>query len=343
VNELTHRQRAVLGIVVATHVKTGRPVGSEALAEYYEEALSPATIRNVLHELEELQFISQPYHSAGRVPTDKGYRCYVDDLMSRDQIEPHVASIVAREYRSPCDNIESLLERTATILSDLSVQAGLIMFPDFEALVLKRVELTWLGRSHLLVVWVTESGFVQNRVIETKADIPDKELGRLSGFLTQELDGMLLDEVLPYLDRKAKEVTDARYTLYQTGRALLSEVFHTHRGRKLSVDGSRHILEQPEFQNLEKSRRLFHVLERGEILLDLLRADLEREGVQVHIGVEHNCSDIWDCSFVTARYQLNRRTIGTLGVMGPRRMQYGRIVPLVDYVARRLGETLEKW
>ena len=341
--DLKERQEEVLKIIVGQYVKTANPVGSRAIAKYFHHELSPATIRNEMHDLEERDFIRQPHTSAGRVPTDKGYRYYVDHLMHETKVPPHIATLIAREYRNRMDNIDALVERTSKILSALSEQAGLVTFPAFEGLVLKRVELTSLGRNHLLVVWVTNNGFVQNRVIDMKEEIPNEELVRINTFLNQELSEMLLAEVKLYLAQKLEQAQDSLRSLYQTARFIVFESFPKTEDRRLALEGSRYILEQPEFQNWEKSHRLFKMIESKESLLDLVQGNLEREGVQVQIGVEHHCNDIWDCSFVTAHYRINQRTVGTLGVLGPRRMQYDRIVSLVDYVSRRLGEVLEQW
>ncbi|MBI3999580.1 MAG: heat-inducible transcription repressor HrcA [Candidatus Omnitrophica bacterium] len=342
-DDLKERQKQVLQIIVSTYVKTVNPVGSRAIAEHYHNELSPATIRNEMHDLEERAYIAQPHTSAGRVPTDKGYRYYVDHLMSEPKVAPHVAALVAREYREQIDNIETLIERTSKIISTLSEQASLVVFPTFEELILKRIELASLGRQHLLVVWVTDSGLVQDQVMNMKEDIPAEELARISRFLNLELTGMLLAQVQPYLIEKFQHAQDSLRTLYQMAHAIVSESFPKTKQKRMAVEGSRYILEQPEFQDWEKSRRLFIMLETKDVLSDLVCGNSDCSGVRVQIGFEHQCADIWDCSVVTAQYRVHQRTVGTLGVLGPRRMQYERVVSLVDYVSRRFGEALEQW
>jgi heat-inducible transcriptional repressor len=340
---LTRRQRDLLGVIVATHVKTGKPVGSGTLAKHCEGEVSSATIRNEMHLLEELDLVTQPHTSAGRAPTDKGYRYYVDHLMLEQNLAPHVASVVAREYRSECENIESLVSRTSRLLSDFSAQVGFVTFPDFGSLVLKRIELSWVKQGHLLVVLVAGNGFVQNRVIQTDQNIPMEDLQRISRFLNQALEGIFLDEVSQYLDRYVDEQGEGPKHLYRVARSIVLEFLPRELQRKISLEGSRHVFEQPEFRSAEKSKRLFRALEEREPLLDLIETDMNRDGVQVHIGLENECEDIQDCSFVVTRYRLNQRTVGGLGVIGPRRMPYGDIVSLVDFVSRRLGEALEQW
>src|SRR3989338_6949488 len=240
-----------------------------------------------MHDLEEQAYITQPHTSAGRVPTDKGYRYYVDHLMPEPKVAPHVAALVAREYRERIDNIETLIERTSKIISTLSEQASLIVFPTFEELILKRIELASLGRQHLLVVWVTDSGLVQNQVMDMKEDIPVEELARISRFLNQELTGMLLAEVRPYLVENLQRTQDSLLTLYQMAHPIVSESFPKTKQKRMAVEGSHYILEQPEFQDWEKSRRLFTMLETKGVLSDLVCGDSNCPGVRVQIGLEH--------------------------------------------------------
>ena len=342
-DDLKERQKELLRIIVSTYVKSASPVGSRTIAKCYQNELSPATIRNEMHDLEEQDYIKQPHTSAGRIPTDKGYRYFVDHLIPEMKVPPHVVALVAREYRSQMDNVETLIERTSRILSALSAQAGLVVFPTFEGLVLKSLELTSLGRQHLLVVWVTENGFVQNRVIDMKEEIPEGELLRINRFLNQELKGMLLEQVQSYLMEKLEQAHDSLRTLYRAAHSIVLDSFPRTEHRRLSVEGSRYILEQPEFQDWEKSRGLFKTLETRKFLMDLISGSFEGSGVQVKIGGEHHCEDIWDCSFVTTQYRVNQRSVGTIGILGPRRMEYDKIISLVDFVSRRFGEALEQW
>lgn len=338
---LTNRQNDILRVIVSLYVKTVTPVGSRTIAKFYHDAMSPATIRNEMHDLEEKGYIQQPHTSAGRIPTDKGYRHYVDHLMLEIAVPPHVAALVAREYREQMDNMDALFERTSKILSSLSEQAGLVIFPIFEGLTLKRIELTQLSGKHLLVVWVTSNGFVQNKLINSH-EIPTTDLERINRVLNEELNGVLMSEVKKHLLEKLN-AQNAFPRLYQSAQTIVKESLPNSQNRRLALEGSRFILDQPEFQDWEKSRRLFKTLEEKEFLTDLVQNQTDHEGVNVQIGLEHHCEDIWDCSFVTAQYRVHQKVIGSLGVLGPRRMPYERVISLVDYVSRRFGEALEQW
>ncbi len=343
-NNLSQRLRNLLEIMVSTYIKTGRPVGSEMISQSFHENLSSATIRNEMHVLEEAGFIEQPHTSAGRIPTDSGYRYYVDYLMPERPVAPHVTTIVAREYRSTHDGIESLVERTSKILSELSIQAGFITFPDSSSLVLSRIEIAKIGKSHLLVVWMMGNGFVHNRTIEIKDEIPADDLKRMSEFLNSETKNLPLGQIRSHLaERLFRASGSLLYALITQVLLIVDLTFPDPKARRIAIDGSRHILDQPEFQDPEKSRKFFRALEQREIMMDMLEEDSQKQGVCVRIGVENSCVDVQDCSFVTSCYRLNEQVVGNLGVVGPRRMAYSHMVGLVDHIARRLSETLEQW
>lgn len=340
---LAKRAEHILGIIVLTYLEQGRPVASETIAERYDESLSSATIRNVMHELDELGFIRQPHTSAGRIPTDQGYRYYVDQLLGDPEVPTHVEAVVLREYRLEKDSVESLVERTSKMLSDLSVQTGFVMFPKFDRLKLSQVELTPLGKKHVLVVWVAENGLVQNQAVQLEEPLLPQEVKSLTDLLNRELAGLFLDAVPGYLDQKSAEVSDSLRSLYRRACAVVKRGFPQETSEKLVLEGSRHILDQPEFRDSQKSKRIFRVIENHSTLLELLRGDLTEGGVRVRIGGENVIHEMQDCAVVTARYEVNREPVGGLGVLGPTRMAYGRVISLVDFVARKFGEALEAW
>jgi len=341
VNELTDRQNEVLGILVGIYTRNGKPVGSQRIAEGERMGLSSATIRNVMHSLEECGLIEQPHLSAGRIPTDRGYRYYVDHLMKETSVPPHVASMVAREYRSRGDNLENLVEKTSEILSELSVQAGFVVFPHFESLAFNRIQLAPLSSKRILVVWIAGNGFVENHTVELEESMPDEELNRISVFLNREFQGLYLDELKHHLDEKVRTAVGPSLSLYQRALGIVSKGFPALAARRISIKGSHHLLDQPEFLDSERSHRLFRVLKTPDSLLRLLGCTVDTEGVHVHIGVENQDDDVCDCSLVAASYHVRDRYVGNLGILGPKRMRYDQAVSLVDYVSRRFGEALE--
>ena len=196
---LTERQREVLTIIVDTYVRSACPVGSKMVAESCLTNVSSATIRNEMGTLEEYGYITHPHISAGRTPTDKGYRFYVNTLLAEKSIEPPEASLIAREYRQKVKNIEELIERTSKILSFLTEQTGLILYPSQKELVLKRIELIPYGCRHLLVIWATTTGIVQSKMVNMEEEVQSEELIQLTRFLNAELVNKCFDEILSHL------------------------------------------------------------------------------------------------------------------------------------------------
>jgi len=343
VEELKKRQKEVLGIIVDTYVETVNPVGSKAIAQRFHDQFSSATIRNEMQNLETLAYITHPHTSAGRIPTDKGYRYYVDHLMSEPKVNDQDLKQIDEEYKSKMLNMETLIKRTCRILSTLSFQAGIVSFPLFEELTLKRVELTSLGSHYIHVVWLTENGFIQDRVVDMKEEISEEDLLRLSRFLNEELRGMLLHDIDSYLKGKLENAQDSLRQLFVMAQTIISSGFPKAHLPDFHVEGSHHVLNQPEFRDWQKSRQLFTALDQADWLADVMENTVRAPGVRVRIGTENACPDLWDCSVIMTHYSVQQRPVGTLGILGPRRMSYQRLVSLVDHVAQRFGEVLEQW
>lgn len=342
-DQLKQRQQEVLGMIVDTYVKTINPVGSRTIARHFREELSPATIRNEMQDLEALDYITHPHTSAGRVPTNKGYRYYVDHLLSSPGIDPRHAEWINQELLKQIDNVETLIERTSKILSTLSEYAAIVSFPSFEELILKRVELTPIGRQSVLIVWVAENGFVQDRVIDMHEELLEEDIEHLNRFLNQELKGILLSGVKTYLARKLEEAHDSLRVLYETAQKVVSAGFPELSRKRICVEGVHQVLAQPEFQNWEKTKRFLKVFDEKDSLSNLVEISPRSSGLRIQIGAEHRCEDIWDCSVVSTEYFINRKPAGTLGILGPRRMSYARAAALVMYMAQRFDEIWEEW
>ncbi len=339
---LTERQREILSVVVNAYVETACPVGSKMVTARYSDDLSSATIRNEMALLEAQGYITHPHTSAGRIPTDKGYRFYVDTLLKEKPIEPSEAGLIAREYRQKVKGIEELIERTSKILSFLTEQAGLVLYPSPRELVLKRLELISYGHAHLLVIWATTTGIVQSKMVDMEEEIESEDLARLSRFLNAELTGKNFGEILLHLGTCFANAKDFLARQYSKAQRIVSQTFEIEDERKLSLDGSRFVLKQPEFrEDAAKAKTFFRALETKEALQEVLRENLAPGEIRVRIGSENSQKEIWDCTLVTTQYYFQNRSLGTLGVFGLKRMPYGRIIPLVDYIARRFSEALE--
>jgi len=342
-NELTERQKTILSVIVTLYTQTVSPVGSKVIADRYLKHTSSATVRNEMAGLEQMGYINHPHTSAGRVPTDKGYRYYVDSLNESRGVDSAEAGLIAREFRQQVKSIEELIERTSKVLSFLTEQAGVVVYPTGAELALKRLQLIPHARHHLLVVLVATTGIVQSKIVDLEEEIPEEDLNRLSQFLNTELSGRLFVDIPAYLSLRFSDMQDAAVRKFQFVRDFIQNVFKSSGERKVYVDGSRFVLKQPEFRSdARKTRLFFRALENKEEFLNVFDEPLEPGEVRVRIGRENLQEEIWDCALVTARYHAQNRPLGALGVLGPKRMPYGRVISLVEHISRRLSDAFEE-
>ncbi|GAB4262652.1 MAG: heat-inducible transcriptional repressor HrcA [Deferrisomatales bacterium] len=340
---LSARDRQILAAIVEEYVQTAEPVGSRHLTKKYRLGVSPATVRNVMADLEELGFLAQPHTSAGRKPTDRGYRYYVDSLM---QTSPPSSGERRRLRRtiaaSKTGDVEEMLETTSRTLSALARQVGVVVAPRLESSVFRHIDFVWLRPSRVLVVLVSRSGAVYHRPVEAPEVGSQAELDKMANYLNGVLHDLPLWEVREkILSEMATEraVYDSllRRAL-QLGRRALEE--NPQKGDVFVGDPSA-LLEQPEFSDVSRMRGIFEAFEKKGLVLKLLDRAFEGPGLQVSIGQENPVADFRDCSLVSATYSREGRVLGTLGVIGPTRMPYSRVAGLVEYTARLLGEVFE--
>jgi len=338
--ELTERSRHILEAIIDDYIESGEPVGSRAVVRRHNLALSPATIRNVMADLEDLGFLASPHTSAGRIPTEKGYRYYVDCLLQ-------VRDLTRQEKRridSQCQfggDLDQMLQETGKALSTLSNYAGIVMAPRFTSTVFKQIEFVRLSSGRILVVFVSQSGLVQNKLIEADPSLTQRDLEQISNYLNQTLSGLSISDVrsrITHEMQQEKALYDQliRRAYELSGAALQGEV-----EGKVFIEGASSFLDQPEFADLDQMKRLLRAFEQKNTLIELLDRSQQASGVQIFIGSESNLSQIEGCSLVTASYRNVHGTIGTLGVIGPSRMPYSKVIPIVDYTARMISRLLE--
>lgn len=339
---LEERGRKVLEAVVSNYIQTGEPVGSRTITKKYGFGLSPATIRNIMADLEDLQFLTHPHTSAGRIPTDLGYRYYVDVLMETASTQDIEGEIKAK-LQSPDSDIKSLLSETSRMLSSLTHYAGLVMTSRVPDTLIRRVQFIRLGYDRVLVVLVTANGMVQNKFIEVDKDLSQDDLDQLAARLNKHLETLNLRELREHL---VEEMQGAR----KSYTSMLEKVFSpdadpdsAERGETLFLGGLSEIMTQPEFaNNIDKLKALYHTFEERYHLIRLLDRSLDAEGVQIFIGSENPFFEMKECSVVTASYSSHGRVVGALGVIGPTRMDYNRVIPVVNCTAKLLSKVMER-
>lgn len=339
--ELNDRSRKILEAIIEDYIEAAEPVGSRAVTRRHHLELSPATVRNVMADLEEMGFLISPHTSAGRIPTEKGYRFYVDSLLQVRQLSEAEEDRIRQQYRFKGLRTEELLQSAGKILSAISHYAGIVMAPRVASTYFRHIEFLRLSRERVLVVLVTQSGLVQNRIIQTDEAFLQSDLEQMSNYLNRILKGLTIQEVKARLaEEMAKEKALYDRLLrraLQFSRAAVGEEF----GDQVYIEGAANILEQPEFADLERMKRLFRAFEQKGRLMELLDKSQRAEGVRIFIGSETDYSDIEGCSLITASYSSQRGAVGTLGVIGPTRMPYSLVIPIVDYTARLVSQILE--
>ncbi|MFQ5881940.1 MAG: heat-inducible transcriptional repressor HrcA [Candidatus Methylomirabilales bacterium] len=337
---LTERQREVLRAIIQDYISSAEPVGSRSVARRYGFRLSPATIRNIMADLADLGYLAQPHTSAGRVPTDLGYRFYVDSLMDRRPLTRAEEGVIEKRFRPVRGELEELMREATKLLSGLSRSVGVVLAPRMDQLVVKRIEFVHLSGERILVVLITKSGQVQHKMVVLDEVILQEELNKIARLLNTLLEGMTLSRVRQLLVKKMAEEKAMYDELLCRALKLGQKSFEGEAEGEVYIGGTANIMHQPEFADIEKMRSIFAAFEGKSKLVKILDQCLVREGLAIIIGSENAVRELQRLSLVTAPYWCSEDLLGTLGVIGPTRMEYSKIIPLVDYTARLVSRYL---
>ena len=338
---LDDRRREVLRALIQLHVDTGEPVGSENLSRALHRALSPATLRNIMADLEALGYLDHPHTSAGRVPTDEGYRAYVDSLAGPRPLAASEAERIASELRSPDASVEQTMGRASHILSRLSRHVGFVLAPDIARASFRHVDLVQLGHPRILVVMVSATGLVTHKVIEVEERLTPSDLQACANYLNAHFAGLTLSEIRARLLELMREEKALYDSLLQNVVALGERAFALAEGDgSVYLDGTANIISQPGFEDLERMRALFRTFEEKSRLVRILNACIAGDGIRVLIGHENPDPELRDLSLVTASCHVEGAPGVGLGVLGSTRMEYAHVVSLVDHVARAVSDIL---
>ena len=350
------RGQAVLSAIIKEHLRTGEPVGSRTISDRFAHATgwSPATIRNVMGELEEAGLVEQPHTSAGRVPTDKGYRFYVDHMVGDARLSRADMAAIDRTLGLPAGEApragvrpDRLMERVSHLLSELSENVGIVVSPPLGDNRLQHIEFMQLADGRILVVLIFPSNVVQNKVIRVDYPFEQEELDRTARYLNAEFSGKSLQEIRAEILAMMRE-EQALYDRLLTNAVLLCERSlegEEAEAGEVYVDGASNIIAKPDFSDVERLRELFRTFEAKSRLVKILNECIAREAVfgDVHvvIGREHTAPSLQSCALITAPYRLGEGpAAGTLGVVGPVRIEYARMMAMVNYIARLVERVL---
>lgn len=342
IGELNERSREVFREIVEAFVLTGEPVGSRTLSRRLPHSLSPATIRNVMADLEEMGLLESRHTSAGRLPTDAGLRLFVDGLLEIGELTSDERQVIEAQCAAQGTTLSQALNEATTVMSGLAGCAGLVIAPKTDR-PLKHIEFVNLGDGRALVVLMTEDGIVENRLIDLPVGTPPSALIEAGNYLNARLVGRTVDEAVRNItseieDRRARiDVITTR--LVETGLATWTGEATTG---SLIVKGQSHLLDDiAAMSDLERVRNLFEALETQELTVRLLDLTRTGDGVQIFIGSENTLFDMTGCSMIVAPFTDKTSTVvGAIGVIGPTRINYSRIIPIVDYTARVVGRLI---
>ncbi|MCL1855542.1 MAG: heat-inducible transcriptional repressor HrcA [Clostridia bacterium] len=336
---IDERKFRILQAIIDDYILTAIPVGSRTISKKYETGLSSATIRNEMSDLEELGYLDQPHVSAGRVPSAKAYRLYVDQLLRQGAIQTQNQESIRRHFNDRARQMEDVIAHAAQVLSNLTHYTALVTSPKPMEMRIRNIQLVPVSSGNALVVIVTDSGIMRDTVIRVGEDMDADALYAISRMLTRELEGHTLSEARHILAAD-QEDTQRKQQMHAGIAELIGDVEKQHAKGRLAVGGSSNILNFPEYSDVEKAKAFLSILEGKEQLLDLLEKSGEM-AFAVRIGPETGIPELSDCSLVTATYRLGNHQQGALGVIGPIRMQYSHVLGVLGAVGNLLTQLLE--
>ena len=332
------RAQILLKTLVEQYISDGQPIGSRTLLQHSGLEVSSATIRNVMSDLERLGFIASPHTSAGRIPTQKGYRFFVDSLLTVKPLDNKEIQRIQHEFSTP--DPQELIKNAADMLSQLSQFAGVVMIPKRKAVTFKHLEFLPLSEKRILVIIVTTDGNVQNRIIMADKPYSTADLVQATNYFNHHFVGHTFDEVHQKLHEELKQMqTDINRLM--AAALEMSDKANSAAKSHVVIAGERNLLQADDLSsNVASLRKLFELFERRTQLMQLLDNSQRAQGIQIFIGGESHYLPLDECSMITAPYEADGQIVGTLGVIGPTRMAYERVIPIVDVTAKLLSSAL---
>jgi len=339
--ELSERERKILNSVVESFVDSSVPVGSRTLAKRFKLAISPATIRNTMMDLEERGFIAQPHTSAGRVPTDLGYRYYVDNLEAVKELGEKERREILEHIRALSQEVEAILEAASQMLGRISSQLGVVLSPRFLQGVFEKMEIVPVSDTKLMLVVTIKGGLVKTILMEIDRQVSRHTLEDTARVINERLHGLTLDGIKLSIDQRLHGVNRGDSSLVQLIVKSADKLFNFDEDRYFRFGGTNNIMAQPEFSDHQKFASILELLENKEMIVHVFGQEAATSELSITIGTENKDELLKHCTLITATYHIGNVT-GTVGVLGPTRMQYPKTIALVDYMARAISSVLEQ-
>ena len=339
-NNLNERSQQLFKVLVEQYINNGQPVASKTLSNDEKINLSPATVRNVMADLEDLGLIVSPHTSAGRIPTPQGYRLFVDNLVTVKPLRGKAVESLRQEMGIN-ESHEGLITKASSLLSGMTQMAGVVTIPRREAVILRHIEFLPLTSNRTLVILVVNEQEVQNRVIHTERAFTASELTQTANYLNQEFMGKDLSKIRKSVLDSMKQERDDMQQIMKMAIQMTDNVVEDQNDDDFVMAGQTNLMSYAEMADMEKLRHLFDAFNAKRDVLHVLDQSIQAEGMQVFIGEESGYSAFEDCSVITAPYKVSEEVVGVLGVIGPTRMAYDKVIPLVDVTAKLLGSLMD--
>lgn len=337
---LTDRQLLILKVIVDDFIRSAQPVGSRSLSKKEEISFSSATVRNEMADLEDLGFLEKTHTSSGRVPSEKGYRYYVDHLLSPQKLNQHDVSIIQSLFAERIFEFEKIIQKSAKILSELTNYTSIVLGPAASINKLRKIQIIPLNKETAVAIFVTDTGHVENRTFYLPPSVDASDLEKTVNILNERLTNVPLEELTGKIYKEVALLLKQHIHNYDFMMKTITESLKMPVNEKLFLGGKTNMLSQPEFHDLSKIRGLLTMIDQEEWLYNLIRK--ESEGLNVKIGRENEISAMENCSLITATYSVGAEKLGTIAILGPTRMEYSRVISLLQLLSKDLSSVLTK-
>jgi heat-inducible transcriptional repressor len=341
--ELSQRDKEILKTIVRTFILTGEPVPSSTISRLLQYDLSSASIRSIMAKLEEEGYLTQPHHAAGRIPTDLGYRFYVDSMSRTGPFSKKDADEIHSDLNRTGGRYPGIFIEASRILSKCSHNIGVVLSPDVSNILFEHIDFMRLGYGRIMVIFIARHGILSDRIIEDDEDYSQFELNRISSYLDNRMKGKTLREVRDEIVRMMNDDKEAYDSMIRNAAFLAFRYFEGETGKQdLFLEGTLNLFDKPEFTDSEKMKALFKAFEEKNRIVKLLNLCLEAEGVKVTIGSESCCPELSECSIITSSCMIEEQPLGVVGIIGPRRMEYRKTISLVGYLSRLMSTIIQR-
>jgi len=340
-NMPSHRARRILSAIIDKYIEEGIPIGSKSLSLADNIGLSPASIRNVMSDLEELGFIASPYTSSGRVPTSKGYRFFIDSLLILQPVEATELERIKRRVNLHESNSRELAISVSNTLSAITKLAGIVTIPKQQVTRLKEIDFIKLSEKRILAIIVMNETEVENRILQMKRDYSKDELKQASNYLNTHYEGRSLNYIKKHLTNELMQTKESVNSLMSDLIDIADQVLDFDESDEYIVAGQRRLMDFHELADIKKLRQLFDAFKEKQQLLELLDKSMSTDGIQIFIGEESGYQMFDNCTLITSPYTTEDGAIGVLGVIGPTRIAYQKVIPIVEIIAKLLGKSLK--